>query len=52
MQLVKQKKILFINVGWEQFPTIKFLKTKGYRIYGVCFQNKVFNQEYFESMLK
>ena len=41
MHIVKQKKILFINVGWEQFPTIKFLKKTGCKIYGICFQKKI-----------
>ena len=51
MLKVKQKKILFINIGWEQFPTVKLLKTRGYRIYGICFQKKIDNKKYFERVL-
>ena len=51
MHIVKQKKILFINVGWEQFPTIKFLKKTGCKIYGICFQKKINHKEYFEKVL-
>ena len=51
MHIVKQKKILFINVGWEQFPTIKLLKKKGFKIYGICFQKEINDQEYFEKVL-
>ena len=48
---MKQKKILFINIGWEQHPTIELLIKKKFKIYGVCFDKENIYHNYFEKVL-
>ena len=48
---MKQKKILFINCGWEQLPTVELLFKKKYQIYSICFNKKLIHKKFFKEVL-
>ena len=49
---VKQKKILvFINCGWEQFPTVELALKKKYVLYAISFETNYFYKKYFKKVL-